>query len=208
MRRNKEKTRELILQSAKKEFLRCNYERASVRTIAEGAGITAGALYKHFKTKEDIFLAIVMPVYQDMMRKMETVSAEAWTCISKDSIEDFEKASDVANDKMLNYLYEYFDEIQLMFNHSRGTAFENIRHDIVVREVEGGMMLIEMLKKKGYNVEECPERRMHLLASTALEPLFEIITHSYSYEETVEYKDIIKEALNFGWKFILKTENI
>ena len=204
MKRDKEETRSLILQSAKKEFLESSYEKASVRKIAKGAGITAGALYKHFNSKEEIFYAIVKPVYQDMMNRMEKVSAEAWNQISEDSIEEFAEASDKANRIMLEYLYRYFDEIQLMFNHSVGTSFENIRHDIVSKEVEGGMMLVQEFKKNGIKVKECSERKMHLMASTALAPLFEIITHVYTYEESLEYMDVIEEALNFGWKFILE----
>ena len=37
------------------------FERASVRVIAKNAGVTPGAIYKHFKSKEDIFRAIVIP---------------------------------------------------------------------------------------------------------------------------------------------------
>ena len=42
------KTLEDILQSAKTEFLAHGFAGASLRTIATGANVTTGALYRHF----------------------------------------------------------------------------------------------------------------------------------------------------------------
>lgn len=52
-------TRELLLQSAEKIFARDGYEGAELGEIAALAGRTKGAIYAHFKSKEDIFLALI-----------------------------------------------------------------------------------------------------------------------------------------------------
>jgi AcrR family transcriptional regulator len=52
-------TRELLLQAAEKIFVRDGYEGAELGEIAALAGRTKGAIYAHFKSKEDIFLALV-----------------------------------------------------------------------------------------------------------------------------------------------------
>jgi len=52
-------TRELLLQAAKKIFVRDGYEGAELGEIAALAGRTKGAIYAHFKSKEDIFLALI-----------------------------------------------------------------------------------------------------------------------------------------------------
>ena len=44
-------TRKLILNSAEEIFLECGYQEASMRKIAAKAGITPGAIYKHFSNK-------------------------------------------------------------------------------------------------------------------------------------------------------------
>lgn len=51
-------TRELLLQAAEELFARVGYERAQVEQIAAEAGFSKGALYAHFKSKEDLFLAL------------------------------------------------------------------------------------------------------------------------------------------------------
>jgi AcrR family transcriptional regulator len=52
-------TRELLLQAAEKIFVRDGYEGAELGEIATLAGRTKGAIYAHFRSKEDIFLALV-----------------------------------------------------------------------------------------------------------------------------------------------------
>lgn len=52
-------TRELLLEAAKTIFVRDGYEGAELGEIACLAGRTKGAIYAHFKSKEDIFLALI-----------------------------------------------------------------------------------------------------------------------------------------------------
>ncbi|SFS04147.1 transcriptional regulator, TetR family [Granulicella pectinivorans] len=52
-------TRELLLQAAETVFARDGYERAELGAIATLAGRTKGAIYAQFKSKEDVFLALV-----------------------------------------------------------------------------------------------------------------------------------------------------
>ena len=49
-------TNEAILEAARKVFLRHGYT-ASTRAVAKEAGISEGSLFKHFKTKTDLFMA-------------------------------------------------------------------------------------------------------------------------------------------------------
>ncbi len=48
-------TRDKIFKSAIEIFLEVGYQEASMRKIAARAGITAGAIYKHFSGKEEMF---------------------------------------------------------------------------------------------------------------------------------------------------------
>jgi AcrR family transcriptional regulator len=52
-------TRELLLHAAEKIFVRDGYEGAELGEIAALAGRTKGAIYAQFKSKEDIFLALI-----------------------------------------------------------------------------------------------------------------------------------------------------
>ena len=55
-----------IFESARKEFLNNGFEKASLKAICEGAGVTTGALYKRYKGKEDLFCAVVDQTVKDL----------------------------------------------------------------------------------------------------------------------------------------------
>lgn len=56
--RRLERTRALLLDAAEAVFAEKGFTSASLDDIASTAGYTKGAIYKHFATKEDLFLAV------------------------------------------------------------------------------------------------------------------------------------------------------
>ena len=61
MPKDKTGTLEKIIPCAKKEFLDKGFERASMRTIAADAKMSAAGLYCHFESKEAMFESLVLP---------------------------------------------------------------------------------------------------------------------------------------------------
>jgi len=51
-------TRDLLLGSAEQVFAHHGYEKAQLEEIASAAGFSKGALFAHFKSKEELFLAL------------------------------------------------------------------------------------------------------------------------------------------------------
>ena len=57
-------TKNRILECAKKEFLNKGFDKAQVGEIAKAANVTTGAIYRHFKNKEDLFFTLIEDVYK------------------------------------------------------------------------------------------------------------------------------------------------
>lgn len=203
MPRDKTDTHKRIVTSAKREFLEQGFEKASMRNIAAQAGITAGGLYKHFPTKEAMFEALVEPTLKEFYRRDIELTDVAIQQIANNNFDTFRAASDSGNREVLDYIYKHFDAFQLMFNRSAGTKYENVRHDIVMLEVSGSKRLTEALKKQGIPIREFNDEQLHILYSTALTPLFEIVTHGYPYEKALTFIDLMADAMNFGWEKIM-----
>ncbi|MEV0323436.1 ScbR family autoregulator-binding transcription factor [Streptomyces sp. NPDC050658] len=55
-----ERTRATLVRAGAEVFAKCGFAGASVTRIAEQAGLTLGAMYFHFKSKEDLAREIVM----------------------------------------------------------------------------------------------------------------------------------------------------
>jgi AcrR family transcriptional regulator len=56
--RRRERTRNLLLDAAHEVFALKGFEGASLDEIADSAGYTRGAIYKHFESKAELFLAV------------------------------------------------------------------------------------------------------------------------------------------------------
>ena len=204
MPRDKSDTRVKILKSAKPEFLKHGFEKASIRTIAKNAGVTAGAIYKHFPAKADLFYALTEPAFEKMMNMDEGLTDDTFRKIRRDGLDEFRRTVAECNRTFLNFFYDHLEELHLIFNCSVGTKFENVLHDLVMREVEGGKQFIAELKRKGIEVNDLTDDQLHLLFSTTYAPFFEIITHGYSYEEAQSFTEIMTAVMNFSWRQIIK----
>ena len=67
-------TKENILKESLRLFAQRGYEAVSVSDIAEKVGFTKGALYKHYKNKQDIFDSIIKH-----MEEKDTENAESYS---------------------------------------------------------------------------------------------------------------------------------
>lgn len=54
-----EEKRRRVMESAKKAFAHHGFAGTNVNIVAQEAGISVGSLYQYFRTKEDIFLALI-----------------------------------------------------------------------------------------------------------------------------------------------------
>ena len=57
-----------LIEVAKKEFLEKGFEGASIRIIAHEAETSPRAIYTRFENKEELFAAVVEPVYSDFIK--------------------------------------------------------------------------------------------------------------------------------------------
>src|SRR5713226_541060 len=63
------RTRGSLLQAAFEEMHRSGFRGADVQTILRAAGVTKGAMYHHFDSKEALGYAVVDEVIADIMRE-------------------------------------------------------------------------------------------------------------------------------------------
>jgi AcrR family transcriptional regulator len=68
-------TRERILIAARVCFAESGYAAASTHMVAARVGLTTGALYHHFASKRDLYLAVVDEVEEIMLTRFQAVAA-------------------------------------------------------------------------------------------------------------------------------------
>jgi AcrR family transcriptional regulator len=70
-------TRERLLQAAREVIEDGGYGAASVMAIAERAGVAAGTLYRHFASKEELFVEVFRSVCSGEERAMRAAASAA-----------------------------------------------------------------------------------------------------------------------------------
>ncbi len=65
------KTKEHLMLAALETFYQKGIARTSLNEIAQAAGVTRGALYWHFKNKEDLFDALFQRICDDIENCMQ-----------------------------------------------------------------------------------------------------------------------------------------
>ena len=114
--------RELILRSAKEEFLSHGFEGTSVRAICKKAGLTTGAFYNHFSQKEEVFDALVAPMLDAFQDLYGEVISQELSDLSTG--EENELIS-------IRYAITHRDEFRLLFDCSKGTKYENYKEHLI-----------------------------------------------------------------------------
>lgn len=89
------KTKEHLMLAALETFYRKGIARTSLNEIAQAAGVTRGALYWHFKNKEDLFDALFQRICDDIenciAQDAANAEGESWTVFRHTLLHFFEQ---------------------------------------------------------------------------------------------------------------------
>jgi AcrR family transcriptional regulator len=72
----RERTSAALLAEARRQFARDGFERVNVAAVATGAGVTTGALYHHFQSKEGLFRTVLEQVHGEVAERIAVAAAQ------------------------------------------------------------------------------------------------------------------------------------
>ena len=109
-----QKTRQQLLRAALDTFYLRGVGRASLHEIAQAAGVTRGALYWHFKNKEDLFDGLFGSIFEELSAKLahdiETRAPNIWESFEMATIAMFQRLeTDEVFRKFFNTLHTKCD---------------------------------------------------------------------------------------------------
>ena len=68
------RTRNIVLEAAKRLFTERGYDEATVRDIATGAGMSTGAVFANFSDKADLFNEVIVADHEALAQRMRQTS--------------------------------------------------------------------------------------------------------------------------------------
>lgn len=123
--------RSAIMLAAYEEFRQSGYPEASMRRIAAAAGMTSGNIYRYFRNKEDLFDAIVGPLYseysryaEEYLQTAEAVVTSGWDVQARTSFFERVRAT------LVGLLMASGPSLLLLLCRSEGSKYESIRSEL------------------------------------------------------------------------------
>ena len=194
---------EKILACAKKEFLEKGYSEASLRTIAAKADTTTGSIYSRFRDKEGLFGAIVEPAADGLIQIFLKIQEEFHAVKAEDQPRLMEKYVSSGMDEMLDYVYERFEEFQLLLDASYGTRYQDFVEQLVDIETEYTYKYMEATKFL-QDGSEITEEFVHITERAMFDSMFEVVRHRMDRETARKYIHMLEQYHYGGWGALIK----
>ena len=192
-------TLENIQQAALSEFLEKGFLGASLRQIVKNAGVTTGALYGYFSSKEALFASIVEPHAAALMgRFMEAQTSFAELPEEEQANSMGEKSGQYVN-WMVDYICQHRQPVKLLLCRAEGTSYEHFVHNMVEQEVDYTLRYMDVLRHLGLDVPELSRSLCHIIASGMFNGFFEIVVHDMPREQALRDVEQFRSFYTGGW---------
>lgn len=200
MAKKAEETQRNILETAKRHFLSDGLTGASLRNIVKDAGLTTGAFYKYYPTKEALFDALTDPYLEHIYEIYDQVVAEFEKLSADDQTKNMASISNEGMEQMLDYVYDHYDNFKLLLKCGDSGKYEDFIHGMVDRGIKSSHRYLEKMKEEGVEVPVVDDSLMHMIYTGFFSSIFQIIEHDI---DRITAKENIKQLKQFnigGWE--------
>lgn len=181
-------TLEKIQEAVLAEFLDKGFQGASLRQIVKNAGVTTGAFYGYFSSKEALFNALVEPHATALMGKFMKAQISFAELPEEQQLEHMGVESGTYPD----WMGQHREPVKLLLTRSEGTSYERFVHNMVEVEVEYTLQYMEVLRHLGKDIPVLDKSLCHIIASGMMGGIFEIVVHDMPREQMA--KTMIKKS--------------
>ncbi len=197
-----ERTREKILDTAIKHFLRDGFSGASLRSIVKDAGLTTGAFYKYYPTKEMLFDALIDPYIEHIYEIYDGILTDFEKLSAHDQTNNMSNAANAGTDQMIDYIYEHYDHFRLLFKCGDSGKYEAFIHNMVNKEMKATKKYMQIMKEAGMDLLNVDESLMHMIYTGFFSSVLQIVEHDMDKEIAKKNVHQLKEFNTGGWERI------
>ena len=195
-----EDTEKNILNTARKHFLKGGFSGASLRNIVKDAGLTTGAFYKYYPTKEALFDALTDPYIEHIYQIYDRVVEDFEKLSAKEQTSNMSDTSGDGMDQMIDYIYEHYDNFRLLLKCGDSGKFETFIHNMVDREMRSSLEYVKKMKEDGIEIPIVGESLMHMIYTGFFSSIFQIIEHDIDKEIAKRNVHKLREFNTGGWE--------
>ena len=203
MRQSERSTRERILEAGRREFLRSGFRGASLRAIAREAGVTTGAFYGYYASKEALFDALVSEVEMAFLGKFNEAQSRFAELPPELQPSHMGEISGDCMDWMVDYICAHREPVKLLLCCAEGTSYEHFVHNMVEVEVEYTQRYMEVLRRLGRDIPVLDKSLCHIIASGMFNGIFEIVVHDMPRDQAMRDVDQLRAFYTAGWSKLM-----
>ena len=196
-------TLEQIQQAAVQEFLDKGFLGSSLRQIVKNAGVTTGAFYGYFSSKEALFASIVEPHAAAIMGRFMQAQQDFAELPEAEQPQHVGVESTKCTEWMVDYIYQHMDACKLLICCAEGTSYETFVHNMVEVEVESTFRFLEVLRRRGHPIPVLDRQLCHIIASGMFNGIFEIVIHDMPHAHAKQYVSQLEEFYLAGWQKLM-----
>ena len=201
-------TKSKLLESAKKEFLEKGFMGASLRAIAANAGVTTGAMYRHFKDKDAFFCALVDEAVEVTTKTVMVADSKHHAGMNSGHMQEHLDFEEQSVKQFIDYLFDNFDVFTLLLTKSAGSTHEHFQEEICELYTKNCEDTFKWMYKNGIASKKVPSMTVHFMASTIINAYCDIILHNMQKKDAATYITNIMEFTRYGSMHLLGMKSV
>lgn len=186
---------EKIIKAAMEEFKENDFLKASLNKIAEKAGLTTGAVYTRYKSKDELFCSLVYPLLEEMQRRFSPLEKAYYDVRDSEDINDILKVIRLERQIYVDILFTHYDECVLFFCRSTGSSVEAQLGEWTKHKAVSTAEFIRQRAKKDIDTD-----LIELIMNEQFQFYKQVLEKGFDKEKAVRLMDSVEEFHESGWK--------
>ncbi len=191
---------EVILHHAEIEFLEKGFADASLRTIAQNAGVSTSTIYTRYSDKEGLFRFLVEPVMEGLRNILYQSLTDFSELDGQEQEERYKEYSDKGFPCFISYLYEHFNKFKLLVINAPNTMYQDFLESLVTLDVECMKDFLGQMNQKVLSEGRITDGFLHVVSSAFYSGVFEVVIHDMPRQEAESYINELRAFYSNGWK--------
>lgn len=192
-------TKEMIIKVAREEFILNGYQKASLRNIASKCNITATALYRHFKDKEDIFQSVIKPFINGIEEMISYIEEKDYDLLENNNVSEVWSFEGDNNFHFLLIFKGDKELLKLIIRERR----DWLRNYLSEYEVNATLEYLSKMRELGLNVNKFNERAFKTIIDSYIDAYFNVLLMNLDDDESFKICKTISKFYTVGFRNLL-----
>lgn len=183
-----------ITAAALTEFSEKGYTGASLRKIAEKAGVTVGAIQTRYRSKDELFACLLKPLLDDIEALFQNTKMDYYSAVATNISEGLKSSMRHESSAILHLIFTHYKEAVLLLCRSAGSSLEHYFDGIVQSKIKESIAFFN-----GFGFTGIDENLLGLLISAQFDSYRRIVIECSDRKTAEEYMDSLMTYHLGGW---------